>query len=198
MTPATTITIIYADAVAAAAGPTRFYLAPRIAALPDGHPTKRVVVFMCAYAREILTGRLPGPYRDDDAEHFARTALIDPAILARYPRATDEQLADFLGVPLAQLTARRAELADELALEEGEETGKVAAVPTPLFLVRAPTAVDGLRTLWAMTTAQRIAAMRRGELTLKQCFGWAARHPEQIPTVDGTFEFLVDGLELGS
>lgn len=195
MTPATApITITYAGAVAAAAGATRFHLAPRIAALPDGHPTKRVVAFMCAYAREILTGQLPGPYSDDDAEHFARTALIDPAILTRYPRATDDQLADFLGVPPEQLAARRAELAGELELE----TGNVAAAPTPVFLVRAPTAADELRTLWAMTTPQRVAAMRRGELTLKQCFAWAARHPEQIPTADGTYEFLVDDLELAS
>ncbi len=41
-----------------------------------------------------------------------------------------------------------------------------------------------------MTVAQRIAAMRRGELTLKQCSAWAARHPEQVPIVNGEFEYL--------
>ncbi len=193
MTPATApITISYAGAVAAAAGPTRFYLAPRIAALPDGHPTKRVVAFMCAYAREILTGKLPAPYRDQDAERFARAALIDPGTFTRYPRATDEQLAGFLGVPVEQVAARRA----ELYLETGNVAARVA--PAPVFMLRAPTAVDELRALWAMTPAQRVAAMRRGELTLKQCFAWAARNPEQIPTLDGTFEFLVDDLELAS
>jgi len=191
MTPATApITISYAGAVAAAAGPTRFFLAPRIAALPDAHPTKRVVAFMCAYAREILTGQLPAPYSDQDAERFARAALIDPGTFARYPRATDEQLADFLGVPAEQVAARRAELELEDELEAGD-------APAPVFLLRPPTAVDQLRALWAMTPTQRVAAMRRGELTLKQCFAWAARHPEQIPTVDGTFEFL-DDLELAS
>ena len=47
-----------------------------------------------------------------------------------------------------------------------------------------------LRTLWRMTPAQRVAAMRRGELTLEQCSAWAARHPEQVPLVNGEFEYL--------
>jgi hypothetical protein len=47
-----------------------------------------------------------------------------------------------------------------------------------------------LRALWAMTPPQRIAAMRRGELTLEQCAAWAARHPEQVPLVNGEFEYL--------
>lgn len=48
-----------------------------------------------------------------------------------------------------------------------------------------------LRRLWLMTPAQRIAAMRQGELSLEQCAAWAARHPEQVPLVDGEFEYLV-------
>jgi len=47
-----------------------------------------------------------------------------------------------------------------------------------------------LRTLWRMTPAQRVAAMRRGELTLEQCSAWAARHPEQVPLLNGEFEYL--------
>jgi len=47
-----------------------------------------------------------------------------------------------------------------------------------------------LRALWEMTPAQRIAAMRRGELTLEQCSAWAARHPEQVPLLNGEFEYL--------
>ena len=50
---------------------------------------------------------------------------------------------------------------------------------------------DGrLRTLWQMTVPQRIAAMRRGELTLEQCSAWAARYPEQVPLLGGEFEYL--------
>jgi hypothetical protein len=47
-----------------------------------------------------------------------------------------------------------------------------------------------LRALWQMTPAQRLAAMRRGELTLEQCSAWAARHPEQMPLLNGEFEYL--------
>jgi hypothetical protein len=45
-----------------------------------------------------------------------------------------------------------------------------------------------LRALWQMTPAQRVAAMRRGELTLEQCSAWAARHPEQVPLLNGEVE----------
>ncbi|HEY5285470.1 MAG TPA: hypothetical protein VIJ50_00010 [Solirubrobacteraceae bacterium] len=47
-----------------------------------------------------------------------------------------------------------------------------------------------LRALWQMTPAQRVAAMRRGELTLEQCSAWAARHPTQVPLLNGEFEHL--------
>ena len=47
-----------------------------------------------------------------------------------------------------------------------------------------------LRALWQMTVAQRIAAMRRDELTLEQCAAWAARYPEQVPLLNGEFEYL--------
>jgi hypothetical protein len=49
-----------------------------------------------------------------------------------------------------------------------------------------------LRTLWQMTAAQRIAAMRRGALSLEQGAGWAARHPEQIPLLNGEFEYIAE------
>jgi hypothetical protein len=47
-----------------------------------------------------------------------------------------------------------------------------------------------LRALWQMTPAQRVAAMRRGKLTLEQCAAWAARYPEQVPIVNGEFEYI--------
>jgi hypothetical protein len=47
-----------------------------------------------------------------------------------------------------------------------------------------------LRALWEMTPAQRVAAMRRGTLTLEQCAAWAARHPDQVPLLNGEFEYL--------
>ncbi len=47
-----------------------------------------------------------------------------------------------------------------------------------------------LRALWQMTPSERVAAMRRGELTLEQCAAWAARYPEQVQLLDGEFESL--------
>ena len=45
--------------------------------------------------------------------------------------------------------------------------------------------------LWRMTPGERVAAMRRGELTYQQLAAWSARHPEQVPTVHGEFEWIV-------
>lgn len=47
-----------------------------------------------------------------------------------------------------------------------------------------------LRGVWEMTVAQRIDAMRRGELTMEQCSAWAARYPEQVPLLEGEFEYI--------
>lgn len=47
-----------------------------------------------------------------------------------------------------------------------------------------------LMSLWQLTASERVAAMRRGELTLEQCAAWAARYPEQVPLLDGEFEYL--------
>ena len=59
-------------------------------------------------------------------------------------------------------------------------------------LQRAERARAGrLRSLWQMTPEQRVAAMRRGDLTYEQLAAWSARHPEQVPTVHGEFEWIV-------
>lgn len=47
-----------------------------------------------------------------------------------------------------------------------------------------------LEALWRMTPTERVAAMRRGELTLEQCCAWAARHPQQVPLLNGEYEFI--------
>ncbi len=47
-----------------------------------------------------------------------------------------------------------------------------------------------LRSLWQLAPAQRVAAMRRGELTLEQLAAWSARHPEQVPRANGEFEWI--------
>ena len=50
---------------------------------------------------------------------------------------------------------------------------------------------DRLRSLWQMTPAQRVAAMRRGELTYEQLAAWSARHPDEVPMVHGEFEWIL-------
>jgi len=65
---------------------------------------------------------------------------------------------------------------------------EITAFDQALDVLRARDA--RLRALWQMTPAQRVAAMRRGELTLEQCSAWAARYPEQVPLLDGEFEYL--------
>lgn len=47
-----------------------------------------------------------------------------------------------------------------------------------------------LEALWRMTPNERIAAMRRGDLTMEQCCAWAGRYPHQVPVINGEFEFL--------
>lgn len=47
-----------------------------------------------------------------------------------------------------------------------------------------------LEALWRMTPTERVAAMRRGDLTLEQCCAWAARYPQQVPLLHGEFEFI--------
>jgi hypothetical protein len=49
---------------------------------------------------------------------------------------------------------------------------------------------EQLRRLWAMSPSERVAAMRRGELNMRQCCAWAGRHPDQVPLLNGEFEFI--------
>ena len=44
--------------------------------------------------------------------------------------------------------------------------------------------------LWAMSAAEREAAMWRGELTCTQLFEWARRRPEEVPLINGEFAFI--------
>jgi len=68
-----------------------------------------------------------------------------------------------------------------------------AAVPTTFTeqLVAAERARHArLRRVWQMSPDQRVAAMRRGELTVEQLAAWSARHPEQVPMLNGEFEWI--------
>ena len=71
-----TITLSYRGQTVALAARARFWLAAHIEALPAGHPDRRHVCFMALYARDVLTGDLPGPDSDDNANRFARLAVV--------------------------------------------------------------------------------------------------------------------------
>lgn len=186
-------TIHYRGRLAALADHDRVALANDIQALPDGHPDKRFIAFMCLYARDIHTGALPGPYRDSDAERYARTCLIDTQDPEQLSELTDDQAAAVLGVPAAHLTAYRHDQEPHMTRTRSSKAPVVAARPR--------TRAEQLRDLWAMTADQRIAAMRRGELSLYACCAWAARHPDQVPRIHtgdsagGEFEFLAQHTE---
>jgi len=47
-----------------------------------------------------------------------------------------------------------------------------------------------LEAMWRMTPNERIAAMRRGDLSMEQCCAWAARYPRQVPLINGEWEFI--------
>ena len=61
--------------------------------------------------------------------------------------------------------------------------------PRPAAVEQKPLE-EQLRQLWAMSPSQRVAAMRRGELNMRQCCAWAGRHADQVPLLNGEFEFI--------
>ncbi|MGA2453656.1 MAG: hypothetical protein ABSG93_09075 [Solirubrobacteraceae bacterium] len=44
--------------------------------------------------------------------------------------------------------------------------------------------------LWAMSAAEREAAMWRGELTPAQLLEWARHAPREVPTINGEWAFI--------
>ena len=48
-----------------------------------------------------------------------------------------------------------------------------------------------LDTLWAMSPADRVAAMWRGDLTLFQLTRWSSRAPHEVPLLGGEFAYIV-------
>ena len=115
-----TITLTYDGQDVALAGRERFWLAAHIEALPDGHPTKRLVAFMALFARDVLTGDLPGPYSDHRARTFARLALVEPVAYQAHRRRSDHELADVLGLPVAEIPAVRRDQAEVLLRQRAD------------------------------------------------------------------------------
>ncbi|MGI8411549.1 MAG: hypothetical protein ACR2LV_02560 [Solirubrobacteraceae bacterium] len=66
-------------------------------------------------------------------------------------------------------------------------TPKVTEIPG-LALPASPQERE--RLFWRLSSAERVALMRAGELTLKECCRWAARAPHEVPLSNGEFEFI--------
>jgi hypothetical protein len=54
-----------------------------------------------------------------------------------------------------------------------------------------PDVCDAFRALWAMTRDERIAAMWRGELSLRQLCQWSSRAQHEVPLLGGEFAWIV-------
>jgi hypothetical protein len=80
--------------------------------LPPGDPSVRIVVYMAYYAQLVLAGEVPDRYTDEDAERFARLALIDPIELAQHGDESGQALAARYRVPVQHVTQARRELLD--------------------------------------------------------------------------------------
>lgn len=44
--------------------------------------------------------------------------------------------------------------------------------------------------LWAMSAAERVEAMRAGELSISELAEWSRRAPREVPLLDGEFEWI--------
>jgi hypothetical protein len=44
--------------------------------------------------------------------------------------------------------------------------------------------------LWAMTPDERVREMRAGRLSLRLCLHWASRRPDEVPLLNGEYEFI--------
>ena len=94
--------ITYRGRHVAAATPTRFFLADELLDRPSGDPETVFVCYMCAYARETLTGAIDRDYCERDARRFAQAALIPEELLER-ERINTAHAAATLTIPTDEL-----------------------------------------------------------------------------------------------
>ena len=108
--------VAYRGEVVAYATSRSFFLVDSYERLPDSDPHKRMVLLMCRYAGDVLSGVVPGPYRDERGELYARSALIQRHdLLERLAAGPVDyaELADRYGVPVEQVRLRVAEVTGE-------------------------------------------------------------------------------------
>src|SRR4029453_11212977 len=102
--------IFYGPSPAAIAA-ERVYVLPPLDEAGLEHPLGRFVAWMALYAHRVERGELPGPYDPDDAERYARHALIDEHQLCTLAHLEDPALADHFQGPAEQIPSRPADLA---------------------------------------------------------------------------------------
>ncbi len=110
------IEITYAGRRAALSFGEEMFLAPHIAVLEQGHPDRTFVALLCMWAKEVLEGGAPGPYRDDTAHVYARSYLMPTREFWSLRRWADHELAEHFCAPLPQIAQRREELEREAGL----------------------------------------------------------------------------------
>ena len=98
-------TIIHRHRIAALAA-ERVYYASHIEVLEPDHPERRFVAALCIYSHAVDTGRAGRPYRQCDAERFARTLLLPAEDLRAVAGRPAVELAETFGAPLDQVRAR--------------------------------------------------------------------------------------------
>jgi len=110
--------ISYGGQAAAMAGRERFWLVGELAQLDPDNPLRVWVTCMCAYARDILSGELAGPYDASRAERFARAVLMPEEEFLVVAHKPAREVADEFNVPIEQVDARAADLAVRLLDEQ--------------------------------------------------------------------------------
>lgn len=106
------VLIQYAGRPAALVGIRRLSFLGDVRHRPPGDPVVRVVCLMAYYAQLVLGGEMAGPYTDEEAERFARLALIDERELARHCGESNDALANRFRVPVEQVAQARKEFGE--------------------------------------------------------------------------------------
>jgi hypothetical protein len=99
--------IVYRGRLVACVTGDRVFLSERLDRSRPGDPELRFVLLMCCYAREVLSGELPGPYDSGRARCYAQAALIPGELLDR-ESLNVARAARGLGIPVDELRASRA------------------------------------------------------------------------------------------
>lgn len=75
--------ITYRGRVVACVTASRVFLVHELEGRPADDPELRFVLFICANARDVIVGEVPGPYSDEQARVYARAALIPDELIDR-------------------------------------------------------------------------------------------------------------------